>query len=101
MLVRVTEALTAQDLLLLKIGFFGEIGLPKIVAGICRRSFHHRDKLFTGIEFLRSDRLSQYFSQQEMRTLPRSVKSFNQTAQNKLVTYVFQEQIELRKKGLL
>jgi c-di-GMP-binding flagellar brake protein YcgR len=100
-LIKAGEDLSPKDLLLLNIGFFTEIGLPDIVAAICRRTFHQEKDFFAGIEFLRSEKFGRYFNKQKIKSLPRSAKKFDLSAQNKLVAYIFQLQIELRKKGLL
>lgn len=100
-LMKVKGVVSVDDLLLLKISFFNKIGLPDPIAGICRRTFHRERKFFAGIEFLRSEQLYHHFNKEEMNSLPRSVMDFDQFAQSKLVTDIFQEQIEMRKKGLL
>ncbi len=100
-LINVTDNLSAQDVLLMKISLFKKIGLPDTIAGICRRTFRYSKKLFAGIEFIQSQQLRHHFSKQEMKTLPQSVRDLNQSAQHKLAAYVFQEQIQLRRKGLL
>jgi len=101
MLIKADENLAPRDLLLVKVDFFPEIGLPDTIAAICRRTFRQGKDIFAGIEFLRSERLERHFNKQKIKGLPRSVRNFDPTAQNKLVAYIFQYQIELRKKGLL
>jgi c-di-GMP-binding flagellar brake protein YcgR len=101
MLIKADENLAPQDLLLVKIDFFPEIGLPDTIAAICRRTLHQEKDFLAGIEFLRSERLERHFNKQKIKGLPRSVRDFNSAAQNKLAVYIFHQQIELRKKGLL
>ncbi len=101
MLMKVHEGLHQQDLLLLKVPFLAEIGLPETTAGICRRVFSKRNEVLAGIEFITSGRLAHYFNQGELMNLPQSIKDFDRAAQNRLAAYVFNQQIELRKKGLL
>ena len=100
-LIKAGEDLSPKDFLLLNIGFFAEVGLPDTVAAICRRTFHQEKELFAGIEFLRSEQLGRHFRGREIKDLPPSVRDFDRAAQNRLVAYIFQHQIELRKKGLL
>ncbi|MDH4155872.1 MAG: PilZ domain-containing protein [candidate division Zixibacteria bacterium] len=101
MFVRSLQEIPKDSLLLLKSRLFLEIGLPVTVAGICRRC-HLDGKVYgCGIEFIRSEYLSRFFSASESKKLPESVQFFDLTAQNKLVRFVFDHQIEMRKKGLL
>lgn len=101
MLIRSHTDVDAPNILLLKADILGELGISQPIAAICRRSYlvdgHHH----SGIEFIRNDSLSHHFYREELAKLPRSVEAFDHKAQNTLVTYVFQKQIELRKKGLL
>lgn len=100
-LIKAGEDLSPKDLLLLNLGFFAEVGLPDTVAAICRRTFRQEKELFAGIEFLRSEQLGRHLRGREIKGLPPSVRDFDRAAQNRLVAYIFQHQIELRKKGLL
>jgi len=89
------------DLLLLKMKFFGEVGLPLALGAICRRTVTQKEQLLAGIEFIRAENLTRLFNEGQRRLLPESASYFDQTMQNKLVNYVFQEQVRLRQKGLL
>lgn len=89
------------DLFLLKIGVFPEQDLPEMIAAVCRRVFTQDDQLMAGMEFLTADRLTRHFGINDLKRLPRSIQDFDRGAQNRLVNYVFQRQIELRQKGLL
>ncbi|MFH1374796.1 MAG: PilZ domain-containing protein [bacterium] len=100
-LMAVKESPSTGDLMLLKVDLFTEIGLPDVVASICRRTFRDDGKYLVGVQFLRSTQLAGHFTQGRLAALPATVRDFDQSAQNRLVTYVFQQQIELRKKGLL
>ncbi len=101
MLLKADENLAPKDLLLVKIDFFPETGLPNTIAAICRRTFRRENNYFAGIEFLSSEKLEGYFNKQEMAVLPRSVRDFDRNVQNKLAAHIFRQQVELRKKGLL
>jgi c-di-GMP-binding flagellar brake protein YcgR len=100
-LMTVKKGLKRQDLLLLKIALFEECGLSEMIAGICRRIVIKGNEFFVGVKFIRSDQLVHHFNQEGLMTLPQSVKDFDRSAQNKLAAYIFYQQIELRKKGLL
>lgn len=88
-------------LLLVKIEFFGEVGLPLALGAICRRTHHSRGKLRAGIEFIRAEHLPRHFNDKQRRLLPESASYFDQVMQNKLANYIFQEQGRLRQKGSL
>ena len=100
-LMPVHDEMTAGDRLLLRIRFFADVGLPLAVIAICRRTEPGEKSKRAGIEFLRADHLPKHLSSQQIARLPESVTFFDQTAQNKLVNYIFQEQVKLRQKGLL
>ncbi|MBU2532123.1 MAG: hypothetical protein KKB37_05255, partial [Alphaproteobacteria bacterium] len=86
---------------LLKVMFFGEVGLPLALGAICRRTENSKGVLRVGIEFIRAEHLTKFFNEGQRRILPESASFFDQTMQNKLVNYIFQEQVRLRQKGLL
>ncbi len=88
-------------IVLLKSKFFLEIGLPVTIAAVCRRNSSEQAEYFIGLEFLRKDRLSTYFDGRERKQLPESIQFYDLVAQNKMVSYVFKQQIDLRKKGLI
>jgi c-di-GMP-binding flagellar brake protein YcgR len=101
LLMRAFEGVQLNDVLLLNIPFLGTLELPEEIIGVCRRTFRKNHKFFVGVEFITNDRLMQHVDQRLLVTLPKSVREFNAAAQNKLAAYVFNQQIELRKKGLL
>jgi c-di-GMP-binding flagellar brake protein YcgR len=100
-LMKTQEKLQVDDILVLQIPFLNGLGFPEHIVGLCRRTFHERHQLFAGVEFITSDQLTRYLDSNELEALPKSVKVFDLTVQNKLAAYVFNQQIELRKKGLL
>ncbi len=101
MLIKKPHDLDAPDLLLIKSDIFTQLDIHHPVAAICRRSYVKDNQHYSGVEFIRGDSLTHYFYEEEASSLPETVARFDYQAQNKLVTYVFQQQIELRKKGLL
>lgn len=100
-LIKCQESIKRNVILLLKSKLFIEIGLPVTISCVCRRNFKNNQNYNCGLEFIRCDRLLNYFSRSELDQLPESIRFFDHTAQNKLVTFVFQQQIDMRKKGLL
>lgn len=101
MLIDLPQEMAAGDLILVKAGFFPEIGLPIAVAAVVRRVQRIDKTLRAGIELLRGDQLHLHMDAAGLKLLPESVTFFDQIAQNKLVNYVFREQVKLRQKGLL
>ncbi len=101
MLIDVPQEMAMGDLLLVKADFFPEIGLPIALAAVVRRVGQSDQGMRAGIEFLRADQLPQQIDAAGLKLLPESVTFFDQIAQNKLVNYVFREQVKLRQKGLL
>jgi len=101
MLIKSLEDLAPPDILLVKTELFLTLNIEQPVAAICRRSFYKDQDHYSGIEFIRGDDMEHHFYTEEMNSLPETVFRFDHIAQNHLVTYVFQRQIELRKKGLI
>ncbi|MEW5993426.1 MAG: flagellar brake protein [Candidatus Zixiibacteriota bacterium] len=100
-LIRLNDEIRDGDRLLLRIAFFPDNELPEVIAGVCRRAFLHRRQYYAGIEFVKDDRLMDNFTEDELAALPESIRHFDQSAQNRLVAYVFRQQVQLRKKGLI
>lgn len=101
MLIKSPEDLTPPDILLVKTELFTTLQIEQPIAAICRRSFYKDEDHYSGIEFVRGDDLPHHIYTDEMKLLPQTALGFDHVAQNHLVTYVFQQQIELRKKGLI
>ena len=100
-LIRVSEELTADDRVLIRLALFQGLGLPETVAAVCRRAAVREQQRLAGLEFILSDYLRKHFDSRELEQLPASVGLFDRAAQNKLVNFIFQQQVELRQKGLL
>ncbi len=101
MLIKSLDDLAPPDILLVKPDIFTTLNIDQPVAAICRRSFYRDGDHYSGIEFIRGDNLEHHFYKEEMDSLPETALRFDHLAQNHLVTYVFQRQIEMRKKGLI
>ena len=89
------------DLVLLEIDYFRRHDLPERIAGKVRRTFQRGGVGFAGIEFLLADQLDRYFSARQLDAIPGSAQHFDQRAQHRLVTQIFREQVDLRRRGLL
>ena len=99
--IRSEQQIEENNLILLNFGLFPELNLPKIIAGICRRSEIKNDCYYCGVEFIESDNLEKFIRQPLLKCLPASIKNFDTRTQNNLVNYLFQQQIKLRQKGLI
>ncbi len=89
------------EFLALKIDIFSDLDLPETILAIECRRFAKQEQRFCGMKFIRQDMLKEYFSAEDVRQLPEVLKSFDKSAQDKLVTFLFQQQVELRRKGLI
>ena len=101
MLIKSHTEIESPNILLLKVDVLTELGIKQPLAAICRRSYLIGGEHQSGLEFIRDDSLSQHFYREELDKLPPSIRQFDHRAQNTLVTFVFQKQIEFRKKGLI
>ncbi|UCG61695.1 MAG: flagellar brake domain-containing protein [Candidatus Zixiibacteriota bacterium] len=101
MAIKTPEDVDPPNILLIKTDLFARLKISQPVAAICRRSFYVDKQHYTGVEFIRADNLSHHFYKSELSRLPKSAAQFDHNAQNRLVMYIFQQQIDLRKKGLI
>lgn len=90
-----------NDLLLLQMELFVEIGLPDAVAAICRRASKTETGHTAGVEFIRTYDLPDHLNDTQVKALPGGVKRFSDMVQERLSRHLFDRQIELRNKGLL
>jgi c-di-GMP-binding flagellar brake protein YcgR len=100
-LMKVPEQVACSDLILLKMDFLRQANVGDTIAGTCRRTFKESKEYYAGIEFITAQQLGRHFDAKKLRILSQSARDFDQTAQNRLASYVFLQQVELRKKGLL
>jgi len=100
-LIRVQDKLGVGTPLLVRLEFFQKHSLPDEVVAVCRRSFSRDANQYAGVEFTLVDQLKEILKRDILERLPDSVRHFGSMAQNKLVSCIFTEQVELRKKGLL
>ena len=101
LLMVMNDQIEVGNLLLLKIDNYSEMGIPRFFVAICRRIITESESLLAGVEFIIAEKLHKYFKPEELEKLPVQVKKFDINNQNKLVRFIFEEQIEERKKGLL
>jgi c-di-GMP-binding flagellar brake protein YcgR len=101
LLMKVNDEIKKGDLLLIKIGKYEEMGIPRLLAAISRRIITMDKFLYVGVEFMLDRKISKYFATGEVELLPPQVKKFTITVQSHLVKYIFNQQIMERQKGLL
>lgn len=99
--MRVNDDIRDGDILLIRINEYNIIGLPRYVAVICRRIFAREDFRFGGLEFITKTKLLKHFRPEEIRKLPPAVKRFDDMVRNRMVRYVFDEQVKERQKGII
>lgn len=100
-LIEVERTVQTNDVLLLRIRDYARMGIPRLICGVCRRAFDSEDEYFAGLEFIINSNLSQFLSDSKLNELPSSVREFTALAQNKLVNYIFEIQVQNRQKGLI
>ncbi len=99
--VRLPEALAVRDLIVMQLDFLKKAGVTDCLLAVCQRAVNDKQGMAAGVEFVLANELSSHFTSAECRLLPQGVGRFDVAAQNKLVSFIFGEQISMRKKGLL
>jgi c-di-GMP-binding flagellar brake protein YcgR len=99
--LRTHELWNSGERIALRIPFLKTIGVSSLLIAICCRSYEKEGRFYVGVEFIRRNDLSRHFSESELKLLPVGYDGFDHHNQNRLVNFIFQQQIELRKKGLL
>lgn len=100
-LLKLTESIPRESLLVLKIDFMPKAGLPEAVVGVCCRECSKEGSLCCGVKFILASDLHRYVDKKVYARLPKELKEFDVHAQDRLVMYLFHKQIELRQKGLI
>ncbi len=100
-LIRLPEPIEVDSLVVLQVGVFPEADLPRMVIAGCRRTFKNEEQPYAGLEFVLTADLGRYFARDQLKSMPGAVKGFDRRAQDRLVTFLFRKQIELRQKGLI
>lgn len=100
-LLRTDAEIAVGDRLILKFDSFVPQGLPAVIAGVCRRQSREHDRYCVGIEFVVGPQVARFFSAEELARLPREITEFDIRRQNTLINFIFRQQVQLRRKGLL
>jgi len=103
MLFPSNEDIGKDDIILIRIKDYGagDSILPHLLLASCRRVLKIEDEEFTGVMFIVKEKLHEYFTSKEFIDLPLHVDKFTLHMREKMVYYVFEEQINQRQKGLL
>lgn len=100
-LLSINADVAVGDILLLRIRGYKKMGIPRLICAVCRRLARINKKSYAGIEFLIDKKMAEYISKRVMSTLPPQAKRLSAEAQNKMVNYIFELQVQDRQKGLL
>jgi len=100
-LLKLPEPFAKERIAVMRIDVFSEAELPGNLLAVCRRIFESEGENYGGFEFLVKGDLGYHFTKTDLARMPDSLSEFDQHAQDRLVTFLFHKQIELRQKGLL
>ena len=101
MLMRVNDDIDVGDILMLRIGDYDSMGLPRLMTALCCRIVRISENRFAGVEFIKREKLSQYFKAAEISKLPSQIGQFDNQLQNNMVRFIFEQQVKERQKGLI
>ena len=100
-LIKVNSDIKEGDIFLIRINEYDVMGIPRFICAVCRRKITIDDFEYAGMEFIPRNDLAMHFRPEEAKRLPSSAKRFDDKIQNKMVHYIFDEQIKERQKGLI
>lgn len=98
-LVATTENFEAGETLLLTSELFTEVGVSEYILVRTTRMTEREHRKAVGVEFVLAEEVLRVYSEQELSLLPTSARKFGRVAQNKLVNFIFNQQIRLRQEG--
>ncbi len=101
MLMEVGDGIKKGDVLLVRIGRYEDMGIPRMLSVECCRVARHEDITLAGVKFLKLEDMSNCFSSAELQKVPQMIRKFDDRAQNRLMKFIFEEQVRERQKGLL
>lgn len=100
--MEISDDIKKDDIMLVRISENSRLGIPGLVAVICRRTARDEDYInFAGAEFITGNALPMFFTADEINYLPSQIKHLTSGVQNKMVRFVFDEQVRERQKGLI
>ncbi|RKX31280.1 MAG: hypothetical protein DRP46_03745 [Candidatus Zixiibacteriota bacterium] len=101
MLMWVGDNIEVGDILMIRIGDYDSMGLPRLMTALCCRIVRISEKRFAGVEFIKRENLSRHFHARELARLPGQIGQFDNHIQNNMVRFIFEEQVRERQKGLI
>lgn len=101
MLLECVEKIKPSDIIVFTSDVFSKLNIAQPIAAICRRTYEEDKKYYSGVEFIRADHLSLHLEKKQIKLLPHSITLFDRFTQNQLINFIFHQQIEMRKKGLI
>jgi c-di-GMP-binding flagellar brake protein YcgR len=101
LLMRSDDNIQKDDLLMIRIAKYESLGIPRLLSAICCRIIRMDDEKYAGMEFILDRELKKYLSPEEINLLPSQIRGFNSNVQNRLVKFVFEQQVKDRQKGLI
>lgn len=100
-LMRVDDTLQANDRLVLNVERAHRMGMPRLVLALCVRLVRVDNNHLAGVSFIRSEDFAKHFSTEQMERIPEPARQFDTAAQNKVIKFVFNEQVQKRQMGKL
>ena len=96
------DEITLDSLLILNFAKSGLKSLNSYVIAIVRQDRETEEKQrVVGVEFILNDNLKLYLSREALSHIPEEARHFTLNIQNDLVSEMFNEQLNLRQKGLI
>ncbi len=100
-LLRLVEPIESGALLAMDIEMFEKIHSSRLILGKCYRTIREEGETYAGVKFLLAEGLRENVKGKALDFIPPAFRQFGRKDQDKLVTFLFNEQIELRRKGLI
>ncbi|MFH2036173.1 MAG: PilZ domain-containing protein [Candidatus Zixiibacteriota bacterium] len=103
MLFPVENEINKGDLLLIRVKDYGsgDSVLPHLLLAECRRVIESGNKKLIGVKFIVKEHLFDYISKEELSGLPPQIDQFSRLLRNKMVFFIFEEQIRQRQKNVI
>lgn len=100
-LIETKDFVKQESLLLLRIQLFDELNINLPVLGRSHRVLMYNNTRLSGIGLILSSEIFGFKKKYPIHKVDKLVENFDTSSQEKLIAFVFNQQIEQRKKGLL
>ncbi|MEE9442123.1 MAG: flagellar brake domain-containing protein [candidate division Zixibacteria bacterium] len=102
LLMTTEEKINLNTLMVIDLTHINIKNLPSYVIAVCRQARHSdKRKWMTGVEFILAEDLPKFLRNPELSCIPDNLKDFYDRRQNELVSELFNEQLEMRQKGII